>query len=79
MNKITVMCHKDHDKGYEDYVGRCLLCEVERLQKPQQKPLTDEQIEDIWADCPADWDDKINVLTLARAIETAHGIKEKNT
>ena len=42
----------------------------------QRKPLTDEQIEDIWADCPADWDDKINVLTLARAIEAAHGIKE---
>ena len=41
----------------------------------QRKPLTDEQIEDIWADCPADWDDKINVLTLARAIEAAHGIK----
>ena len=37
--------------------------------------LTDEEIEDIWADCPADWDDKINVLTLARAIEAAHGIK----
>ena len=42
---------------------------------PQRKPLTDEEIEDIWADCPADWDDKINVLTLARAIEAAHGIK----
>ena len=41
----------------------------------QRKPLTDEEIEDIWADCPADWDDKINVLTLARAIEAAHGIK----
>ncbi len=33
MDKITVVCHKDHDKGYEDYVGKCLLCEVERLQK----------------------------------------------
>ena len=40
-------------------------------------PLTDEEIEDIWADCPADWDDKINVLTLARAIEAK--LKEKNT
>ena len=43
---------------------------------PQRKPLTDEEIEDIWADCPVDWDDKINVLTLARAIEAAHGIEE---
>ena len=46
------------------------------LTTAHRKPLTDEQIEDIWADCPADWDDKINVLTLARAIEAAHGIKE---
>jgi len=38
--------------------------------------LTDEQIEDIWADCPIDWDDQINILTFARAIEAAHGIKE---
>ena len=45
------------------------------ITPPQRKPLTDEEIEDIWADCPADWDDKINVLTLARAIEAAHGIK----
>ena len=42
----------------------------------QRKPLTDEQIEDIWADCPIDWDDQINILTFARAIEAAHGIKE---
>ena len=39
--------------------------------------LTDEQIEDIWADCPIDWDDQINILTFARAIEAAHGIGEK--
>ena len=32
MDKITVVCHKDHDKGYEDFQGKCLLCEVERLQ-----------------------------------------------
>ena len=43
---------------------------------PKRKPLTDEQIVDTWADCPADHDDTINVLTLARAIEAAHGIKE---
>lgn len=33
MDKITVVCHKDHDKGYENYVGKCLLCEVESLEK----------------------------------------------
>jgi integrase len=42
---------------------------------PQRKPLTDEEIEDVWASCEVDWDDKVNVLTLARAIEAAHGIK----
>jgi hypothetical protein len=55
-----------------------------RLKKAQDKKLsqrtwvglTDEEIEDIWADCPVDWDDKINILTFARAIEAAHGIKE---
>ncbi len=40
MDKITVVCHKDHDKGYEDYVGKCLLCEVERLQKREWVGLT---------------------------------------
>jgi hypothetical protein len=35
-----VVCHKDHDKGYEDYVGKCLLCEVERLQKREWVGLT---------------------------------------
>lgn len=47
----------------------------ERLAQPEREPLTDEEIEDIWADCSVDWDDTINVLTLARAIEAAHGIK----
>lgn len=44
MDKITVVCHKDHDKGYEDYVGKCLLCEVERLQKREWVGLTDEEM-----------------------------------
>jgi hypothetical protein len=43
--------------------------------QPQRKPLTDEEIEDAWASCEPDWDDKVNVITLARAIEAAHGIK----
>ena len=29
MNKVVVMCNKEHEKGYEDYAGVCLLCEVE--------------------------------------------------
>jgi hypothetical protein len=31
MNKITVVCHKDHLHGYEDFEGKCLLCEMEKL------------------------------------------------
>jgi len=31
MNKITVVCHKDHSRGYEDFEGKCLLCEMEKL------------------------------------------------
>jgi hypothetical protein len=30
MNKIVVVCQEEHEKGYEDYVGVCLLCEIER-------------------------------------------------
>jgi hypothetical protein len=32
MNKITVVCHKDHSHGYEDFQGECLLCVVEKLR-----------------------------------------------
>ena len=32
MNKIIVVCQKEHENGYEDYVGICLLCEIERLK-----------------------------------------------
>jgi len=49
VDKITVVCHKDHDKGYEDYVGKCLLCEVERLQKREWVGLTDEEIWDCYS------------------------------
>ena len=31
MNKITVVCHKDHSQGYEDFEGKCLLCVVDDL------------------------------------------------
>jgi hypothetical protein len=31
MNKITVVCHKDHSHGYEHYEGKCLLCVVDDL------------------------------------------------
>ena len=33
MDKITVVCHKDHERGYEDFQGKCLLCVVEDLMR----------------------------------------------
>ena len=70
MDKITVVCHKDHDKGYEDYVGKCLLCEVERLQKREWVGLTDAEIKEIYK---AGWS---NNMDFAQAIEAK--LKEKN-
>ncbi len=67
---------RDPDIGTDQ---ECFVCEgsgvFEDTTPPQRKPLTDEEIEDAWASCEPDWDDKVNVLTLARAIEAAHGIK----
>jgi len=74
VDKITVVCHKDHDKGYEDYVGKCLLCEVERLRKREWVGLTHPQIHEL------DWPDGVSfedILLFVRAIEQA--LKEKNT
>ena len=45
MDKITVVCHKDHDKGCGCYIWKCLLCEVERLSKREWVGLTDEEFE----------------------------------
>lgn len=47
----------------------------------QRKPLTDEQIDDIWNRyCDEMGEASINdAYDIARAIEAAHGIKEKNT
>ena len=39
-----------------------------------RKPLSAEQIADIWAECSTDNDDGVNVENLARAVERAHGI-----
>ena len=76
MDKITVVCHKDHDKGYEDYVGKCLLCEVERLQKREWIGLTEEELEplcDLWKVSYG----SVYVDEFARAIEAK--LKEKNS
>lgn len=41
-----------------------------------RKPLSEDEIVDIWAGVSMDYDDEINIIELARAIERAHGIGE---
>ena len=75
MDKITVVCHKDHDKGYEDYVGKCLLCEVERLRKREWVGLTDEEVS--YCRYAATFCDELDTAYMAELIEK--DLKEKNT
>jgi hypothetical protein len=44
------------------------------LAKPERKPLTDEEIVDLWAGVSMDYDDQISIIEMARAIERAHRI-----
>lgn len=47
---------------------------------PQRQPLTDEQVWDAYMEISAEFDcNVIDLVEFARAIEAAHGIKEKNT
>jgi len=72
---MTLIDKACYERGCACYDSRVDRDGVEVVQRTWVG-LTDEEIEDIWADCPIDWDDKINILTFARAIEAAHGIKE---
>ena len=68
MDKITVVCQKDHDKGYEDFQGKCLLCVVDELtEKREWVGLTDGEIDE--------WTPEIHAVV--RAVEAK--LKEKNT
>ena len=42
-----------------------------------RNPLTEDQIVDIWAGVSMGYDDQINIIELARALERAHGIGEQ--
>ena len=91
MDKITVVCHKDHDRGYEDFQGKCLLCVVDELmlemgnlmiqkqraEKRKWVGLTDEEVSEI-----IDREIGFNSCwgpeeAFARAVEEK--LKEKNT
>jgi hypothetical protein len=77
VDKITVVCHKDHDKGYEDYVGKCLLCEVERLQKREWVGLTDDEIYDYADKFLYQHGSNFGIKSFGKAVEAK--LKEKNT
>ena len=50
------------------------------LKQEQSKPLTSEQIDEIYFDSTLDIDRQYNQLyAFARAIEAAHGIKDNNS
>lgn len=78
-----MVCHKDHVVGYEDYVGKCLLCVVEDLMREvgrltavcKEKEwvgLTDEEINAVVKSC-----NTLDTYKYFRAIEAK--LKEKNT
>jgi hypothetical protein len=77
VDKITVVCHKDHDRGYEDYVGKCLLCVVERLQKRAWVGLTDEERDECINGTAWVGEEKEVRVKIVEAIEAK--LKEKNT
>jgi hypothetical protein len=91
VDKITVVCHKDHDKGYEDFQGKCLLCVVDELmlemgnlmiqkqraEKREWVGITDLEIKDIAESCNL-WGSDLyyDVIELALSIEKK--VKQKN-
>lgn len=84
MDKITVVCHKDHDRGYEDFQGKCLLCVVDELlleigslmiqkqraEKREWIELTDEEYDELLLS--GDWGGSL-------IQSTQNKLKEKNT
>jgi len=91
MNKITVVCHKDHSHGYEDFEGRCLLCVVDELllemgnlmilkrraEKREWVGLTDEEIYDYADKFLYQHGSNYGIKSFGKAIEAK--LKEKNT
>ena len=84
MDKITVVCHKDHDKGYEDFQGKCLLCVVDELmleignlmiqkqraEKREWVGLTEDEVES--------WRGNYDFFDSALVREVEAKLKEKN-
>jgi hypothetical protein len=64
---------------WRDVAPGALLYAAPPQVQPQPQPLTDEQIVDIWAAVSQDYDDTINIIALARALEAAHGIGQQES
>ena len=90
MDKITVVCHKDHERGYEDFQGKCLLCVVDELmlemgslmiqkqraEKREWVGLSDDEIKEIIGP----WGDTpIKGYTRKLFDQIESKLKEKNT
>lgn len=73
INKCDMCGYVGKDK---DSIGQCPKCRWDELrplvEKARQKPLTDDQIYDMYNEPRSD----AEMLEFARAIEAAHGIKE---
>lgn len=65
-------------KATIDEVKKAVNDAYKKGLEAQRKPLTEEQIDTVWSRVQAD-DFHDCVQLFARAIEAAHGIKEKNT
>jgi hypothetical protein len=95
MNKITVVCHKDHSHGYEDFEGKCLLCVVDdlmleignlmvqkrRAEKREWVGLTDEERRDIreWQEIQNELGPVWAPMMLYLYLAIEAKLKEKNT
>jgi hypothetical protein len=83
-NTRDKLAAKELRRLHEDNIRlkKCLFQMQEAAKQIAAQPakqwvgLTDEEIEDVWASCEPDWDDKVNVLTLASAIEAK--LRKKN-
>ena len=65
---LDVICPEEHQSHEGEYTIPLYTT------SPQSKPLTDEQIDDIWVEHGCEGEDAYG---FARAIEAAHGIKER--
>ena len=55
-------------------LGQAMSFAAEQVVEPKRKPLTDEQIMEMYNEPRSD----AEMIEVARAIEVAHGIKEKS-